>query len=190
MILVIDNYDSFVYNLVRYLEELGHEVVVQRNDQIQLSEIKQLGPSHIILSPGPCSPTEAGISNAVVSHYGPHIPLLGVCLGHQCIGQVFGAAIKRAIKPIHGKVTQINHNQRGIFTALPAALAVTRYHSLVVDSDQLPESLEVTAWSPAGEIMALAHRRFPMVGVQFHPEALLTEYGHEMLNNFLLGRYR
>lgn len=190
MILVIDNYDSFVYNLVRYLHELGFKTKVCRNDQISIEEVAEIAPSHILLSPGPCSPNEAGISNALIEQYGSKTPILGVCLGHQCIGHVFGADVRRAKKPMHGKVRTIINNQKGIFSQLPSEFDVTRYHSLAVDRETMPDCLEVTATSSEGEVMALAHKHFPIVGVQFHPEALLTQYGYEMLANFLAGKYR
>ncbi len=185
MLLLIDNYDSFVYNLARYVSELGWEREVVRNDAITLAEIKTLSPSHIIISPGPCTPTEAGISNAVIRRFGKDIPILGVCLGHQCIGEVYGGRVVRAGRPMHGKTSQIEHDGRGVFRDLPAPLRVTRYHSLVVERETFPADLAITATSPDGEIMALRHKTHPVVGVQFHPEAVLTENGHQLLRNFL-----
>lgn len=190
MILVIDNYDSFVYNLARYVEELGHDVKVIRNDQTDAEEIKKLNPSHIILSPGPCSPKEAGICNDIIRKFGESKPILGVCLGHQCIGETFGGIVKRAKEPMHGKKRPLKHNGKGVFKDLPNPITVTRYHSLIVDKEDLPEDLEVTAESDMGEIMAVAHKTLPVVGVQFHPEAVLTDGGHKMLENFLEGQYR
>jgi anthranilate synthase/aminodeoxychorismate synthase-like glutamine amidotransferase len=185
MILVIDNYDSFVHNLARYLRELGWSTQVVRNDGFSLDEIAALKPSHIVISPGPCTPNEAGISVATVRRFGPSIPILGVCLGHQSIGQAFGGRIVRARRPMHGKTSMIRHNGTGIFAGLPNPLRATRYHSLVVAKEDLPEDLAITAESQEGEIMALAHRRHPIVGLQFHPEAVLTEHGYDLLRNFL-----
>jgi anthranilate synthase/aminodeoxychorismate synthase-like glutamine amidotransferase len=185
MILVIDNYDSFVHNLARYLRELGWSTQVVRNDCFSLDEIAALKPSHIVISPGPCTPNEAGISVATVRRFGPSIPILGVCLGHQSIGQAFGGRIVRARRPMHGKTSMIGHNGGGIFAGLPNPLRATRYHSLVVAKEDLPEDLVITAESQEGEIMALAHRRHPIVGLQFHPEAVLTEHGYDLLRNFL-----
>ncbi|MBW8310122.1 MAG: aminodeoxychorismate/anthranilate synthase component II [Candidatus Paracaedibacteraceae bacterium] len=187
MILMIDNYDSFVYNLIRYSRELGAEIEVARNDAITISQIKNLAPSHIIISPGPCSPDQAGISLEVIHHFAGHIPLLGVCLGHQAIGQAFGGKVVRALKPIHGKVHKIHHNGAGLFAGAPQPLSVTRYHSLIVDQVSLPICLEITATTDEGEIMALRHRELPIAGVQFHPEAVLTEFGHGLLKNFFEG---
>ena len=185
MILLIDNYDSFVWNLARYVSELGHTRIVVRNDATSLDEIAALAPSHIIVSPGPCSPAEAGISNAVIAAFGASIPILGVCLGHQCIGAALGGRVERARRPMHGKTSLIRHDGRGVFVGLPEPLRVTRYHSLIVRDEGLPDCLAVTARSPEGEIMGLAHRRFPVHGVQLHPEAVLTERGHDLLRNFL-----
>ncbi|HVR67465.1 MAG TPA: aminodeoxychorismate/anthranilate synthase component II [Verrucomicrobiae bacterium] len=185
MILVIDNYDSFVHNLARYLRELGWSTQVVRNDGFTLDEIAALKPSHIVISPGPCTPNEAGISVATVRRFGPSIPILGVCLGHQSIGQAFGGRIVRARRPMHGKTSMIRHGGGGIFAGLPIPLRATRYHSLVVAKEDLPEDLVITAESQEGEIMALAHRRYPIVGLQFHPEAVLTEHGYDLLRNFL-----
>ena len=185
MILLIDNYDSFVWNLARYVSELGHTRIVVRNDATSLDQIAALAPSHIIVSPGPCSPAEAGISNAVIAAFGASIPILGVCLGHQCIGAALGGKIDRARRPMHGKTSLVHHDGSGVFRGLPDPLTVTRYHSLIVLDEGLPEALTVTARSEEGEIMALAHRSWPLVGVQFHPEAVLTEHGHDLLAGFL-----
>lgn len=185
MILMIDNYDSFVFNLVRYFEELDQKVLVKRNDKVTIDEIALLNPSHIVISPGPCSPLEAGISNDVIRHFGPTIPILGVCLGHQCIGHVTGGVIKRAIAPVHGKVRPIRHTGKGLFQGLANPMTVTRYHSLIIEDETVPECLTVTARSMEGEIMAVSHKHWPLHGVQFHPEAVLTEGGHQMLLNFL-----
>lgn len=190
MILMIDNYDSFVFNLVRYGRELGAEMCVRRNDEITLKDIETIAPSHIMISPGPCSPLEAGISLKVIQHFAGKIPIFGICLGHQSIGQVFGGQVVRADKPIHGKVMPIRHNASGLFQGLPSPMQVTRYHSLIVARDLLPDDLIITAESETGEIMALAHRHLPVVGVQFHPEAVLSEHGHAIIRNFLEGRYR
>ncbi|MDZ4862067.1 MAG: aminodeoxychorismate/anthranilate synthase component II [Gemmatimonadota bacterium] len=187
MILLIDNYDSFVYNLARYVAELGQVPEVHRNDAFTLDEIAALGPSHIIISPGPCSPTEAGISSDVIRRFGPEIPILGVCLGHQCIGAVYGGEVVRARKPMHGKTSSIRHTGTSVFTGLPSPLIATRYHSLVIAPDSVPEELEVLATAEDGEIMAVAHREHPVIGVQFHPESVLTEYGYRMLDWFLTG---
>jgi anthranilate synthase component 2 len=187
MILLIDNYDSFVYNLARYVRELGAEPSVVRNDALTLDQIGALGPSHIIISPGPCSPTEAGISTEVVIRFGATIPIFGVCLGHQCIGAAYGGRIVRAQRPMHGKTSSIRHEGTGVFRGLPSPLTATRYHSLVIAPDSLPAALRATAWSEDGEIMAVEHRTDPVFGVQFHPESVLTEYGYRMLDNFLTG---
>jgi anthranilate synthase/aminodeoxychorismate synthase-like glutamine amidotransferase len=187
MILLIDNYDSFVYNLARYVRELGDTPLVVRNDSLTTREIERLDPSHIIISPGPCSPNEAGISAEVVRRFGPFIPVLGVCLGHQAIGAAYGAAIVRAGQPMHGKVSRIRHDGTGVFAGLPSPFYATRYHSLVVSSAFLPSVLRVTATAEDGEIMALEHREHPVVGVQFHPESALTEYGYRVLDRFLHG---
>ena len=185
MILLIDNYDSFVWNLARYVSELGHTRIVVRNDATSLDEIAALAPSHIIVSPGPCSPAEAGISNVVISEFGPRTPILGVCLGHQCLGAALGGKVERAQRPMHGKTSLVRHDGSGVFAGLPDPLRVTRYHSLIVADESLPDALRVTARSEEGEIMALAHAQWPLVGVQFHPEAVLTEHGHDLLRNFL-----
>ena len=185
MILLIDNYDSFVFNLARYVGELGHAREVVRNDAVTVAEIEALAPDAIILSPGPCTPKEAGISNAVIRELGPRIPILGVCLGHQCIAEAYGGLVLRARRPMHGKSSLIAHDGRGVFRGLPDPLRVTRYHSLIAASERVPDELEVSAWSPEGEIMGLRHRTHPVEGVQFHPEAVLTERGHDLLANFL-----
>jgi anthranilate synthase/aminodeoxychorismate synthase-like glutamine amidotransferase len=185
MILLIDNYDSFVYNLARYVRELGEEPVVRRNDAVTLDAIAELAPTHIIISPGPCSPTESGISTDVVRRFGATTPILGVCLGHQCIGAAYGGAIVRAGKPMHGKVSLIHHEGEGIFTGLPTPFQATRYHSLVVRRESLPAELRVTATADDGEIMAVEHREHPVIGLQFHPESVLTEHGHRLLDHFL-----
>ncbi|MBI3160180.1 MAG: aminodeoxychorismate/anthranilate synthase component II [Chloroflexi bacterium] len=185
MILVIDNYDSFVYNLARYVCELGFDSTVSRNDAISLADIEALQPSHLIISPGPKTPDEAGISNAAIRRFGARLPVLGVCLGHQCIGHVFGGRVERAHVPMHGKASQIDHDGEGLFRGLPNPLRGGRYHSLVVSPSGLPAELVATAFSPEGDVMALRHRRFPIFGVQFHPESILTEHGHALLRNFL-----
>ena len=185
MILVVDNYDSFVYNLARYVGELGHARLVVRNDQITLDDISAIAPSHIILSPGPCTPAEAGISNRLIRHFGRTTPILGVCLGHECIGAAYGGTVERARQPMHGKTCLIEHDGKGVFSGLANPLRVTRYHSLIVTEKDLPAELRVTARSEEGEIMALQHAHHPVVGVQFHPDAVLTEHGHALLRNFL-----
>lgn len=185
MFLVIDNYDSFTYNLVQYFGELGVEPVVYRNDQITLSKIKSLKPEAIVISPGPCSPNEAGISNDVIREMGPQTPLLGVCLGHQCIGHVFGGKIVRAKNIMHGKTSEIHHDKKHLFKKLPEPFIATRYHSLLVERSSFPSSLEITAWTNKKEIMGLRHKKFPIWGVQFHPESILTQNGKELLANFL-----
>jgi anthranilate synthase component 2 len=189
---MIDNYDSFTYNVVQYLCELGAEVVVHRNDEITLAEIERLAPERIVISPGPCTPNEAGISMDVIRTFGPHIPLLGICLGHQSIGQVFGGEVVRAREVMHGKLSAIHHTGAGIFRGLPSPYQATRYHSLVVRRETLPDCLEVTAWTvlegadgTVDEIMGLRHREYPIQGVQYHPESILTEHGHALLRNFL-----
>lgn len=185
MILVIDNYDSFAYNLVQYLGELGWEPVVYRNDGISLEQIKAMAPSHIIISPGPCTPLEAGISNDVVRYFRGKIPILGVCLGHQCIGYVYGGRIERASVPVHGKTSLIFHDGKTIFRGLPSPMVGGRYHSLVVNAESVPASLEVSARTEEGEIMGLRSREDMVEGIQFHPESILTEKGHDILANFL-----
>jgi anthranilate synthase/aminodeoxychorismate synthase-like glutamine amidotransferase len=188
MILLIDNYDSFVHNLARYVRELGEEATVVRNDTITLDEIDALAPTHIVLSPGPCTPAEAGISTDVVRRFGPTIPILGVCLGHQCIGAAYGGDIVRARRPLHGRTSPVVHDGSSVFAGLPSTIRVARYHSLVIASDTLPPELRVIASSrDDGEIMAVEHRTHPVVGVQFHPESAATEYGYAMLDRFLRG---
>jgi len=187
MILLIDNYDSFVYNLARYVRELGEEAVVRRHDATSYEEIQTLRPSHIIISPGPCTPGEAGISTDVVRRFGPTIPILGVCLGHQCIGAAYGAGIVRAGRPMHGKASWIHHDGRGLFAGLPNPFPAARYHSLVISRAELPAELRVTASAEDGEIMAVEHSRHPVIGVQFHPESVLTRYGYVLLDRFLHG---
>lgn len=190
MILMIDNYDSFTFNLVQYLLELGAEVKVKRNDEITPAEIRALTPSHIVISPGPCTPNEAGISMEVVRQLGSVIPTLGVCLGHQAIGQVFGGRVVRAGQVMHGKTSMIHHRGKGVFRGLPSPYEATRYHSLVIEKSSLPDCLEMTAWTETEdgaleEIMGVRHRELPIEGVQFHPEAILTRHGHALLKNFL-----
>lgn len=186
MILVIDNYDSFTYNLVQYLMCLKEEVKVYRNDAITIDEIELLNPDMIVISPGPCTPKEAGISNKIVEKFQGIIPILGICLGHQTIGDVYGMKIIKAVEPVHGKVHKITHNKKGVFYKLPSPMNVTRYHSLIVDRNSLPECLEITAEAENGEIMGIRHKTYLIEGVQFHPEAILTEYGMDILSNFLI----
>ncbi len=185
MILVIDNYDSFTYNLVQYLGELGQEPLVYRNDAITLAQIDSLSPSHIIISPGPCTPLEAGISNDVIRHFRGKIPILGVCLGHQCIGYVYGGLIKRAALPVHGKESPVFHDGETVFRGLESPLTGGRYHSLVIDAASLPASLEVSAKTGDGVIMAVRNRQDVVEGIQFHPESIMTPAGHDILSNFL-----
>ena len=190
MLLMIDNYDSFTYNIVQYLSELGADVVVQRNDEITLAEVEKLHPESIVISPGPCTPNEAGISMDVVRTFGGRIPILGVCLGHQCIGAVFGGEVVRARKVMHGKTSMIHHANHGVFEGLPKPFEATRYHSLIVKRETLPACLEITAWTQNDdgsfdEIMGLRHRTLAIEGVQFHPESILTECGHDLLRRFL-----
>lgn len=185
MLLMIDNYDSFTYNLVQYLRELGEEVVVHRNDKISLAEIESLNPRRLVISPGPCTPNEAGISVEAIRHFAGKLPILGVCLGHQSIGQAFGGRIVRAERLMHGKTSPVFHDGRELFAGLPDPFAATRYHSLLVERQSLPDSLEITAWTAEGEIMGLRHRQLPLWGVQFHPESILTLTGMELLRNFL-----
>jgi anthranilate synthase/aminodeoxychorismate synthase-like glutamine amidotransferase len=185
MLLVIDNYDSFTYNLVQYFGELGADPLVKRNDEITLDEIAALKPSRICISPGPCTPNEAGISNEVIKRFGPTTPLFGVCLGHQCIGHVFGGDVVRADRLMHGKTSPILHHDTGVFTGLPNPFDATRYHSLLVKRETFPAALEITAETAEGEIMGLRHREFPIHGVQFHPESILTLEGKKLLQNFL-----
>ena len=185
MIVMLDNYDSFTYNLVQYLCELGAEVAVFRNDEISIQEIEAMQPSHIVISPGPCTPNEAGVSLELIARLAGRVPILGVCLGHQAIGQAFGGRVVRARQVMHGKTSCIRHDEKGIFKEIPNDLVDTRYHSLVVHRDSLPDCLAVSAESEDGEIMGLRHRGLAVEGVQFHPEALLTEHGHRMLQNFI-----
>jgi anthranilate synthase component II len=185
MLLMIDNYDSFTYNLVQYFGELGSEVSVYRNDAISIEEIAALQPTHLCISPGPCSPAQAGISIAAIQHFAGKIPILGVCLGHQAIGEAFGGDIIRAKQVMHGKVDTIQSKRRGIFQGLPASFQVTRYHSLAIAKETLPSCLEITAITKDEEIMGVRHKTLAIEGVQFHPESILSEYGHELLNNFL-----
>ncbi|HYT05326.1 MAG TPA: aminodeoxychorismate/anthranilate synthase component II [Gemmatimonadales bacterium] len=187
MILLIDNYDSFVYNLARYVRELGEHPVVRRHDATTLEEIEALRPTHIIISPGPCTPGEAGISTDVVRRFGPAIPILGVCLGHQCIGAAYGAGIVRAGRPVHGKPSRVQHDGTGVFAGLPSPFQAARYHSLVIARAGLPAELRVTATAEDGEIMAVQHVRHPVTGLQFHPESVLTEHGYVLLDRFLHG---
>ena len=185
MLVMIDNYDSFTYNLVQYFGELGAEVKVFRNDEITISEIEALNPDHICISPGPCSPKEAGISVATLQHFAGKVPLLGVCLGHQAIGEAFGGKVIRAKRVMHGKTDTVHTTQQGVFKDLPKEFTVTRYHSLAIEKESLPADLEITAWTDDGEIMGVRHKKFAVEGVQFHPESILSEYGHELLGNFL-----
>lgn len=185
MILLIDNFDSFVYNLGRYFEVLGMRTCTVRNNAIDLDGIARLAPTAIIISPGPRTPNQAGISNAAIREFGPHLPILGVCLGHQCIGQVYGASIARAQRPMHGKASPIDHDGQHLFLSIPSPFKAGRYHSLIVESAQLPPELRITACSPEGEVMGLRHLKYPVFGVQFHPESILTEHGDRLLENFL-----
>jgi anthranilate synthase/aminodeoxychorismate synthase-like glutamine amidotransferase len=185
MLLMIDNYDSFTYNLVQYFGELGERVTVYRNDQLTLNDVDALAPSHVVISPGPCTPNEAGISVDLVREYGARIPILGVCLGHQSIAQAYGGNIVRAPTLMHGKTSMISHEGASLFGEIPTPFQATRYHSLVVEESSLPDCFEITARADDGEIMGIAHRAHPVVGVQFHPESILTQYGHKMLHNFL-----
>jgi anthranilate synthase component 2 len=184
-LLMIDNYDSFTYNLVQYFGELGAEVLVHRNDEISLADIEALKPSHLVVSPGPCSPAEAGISVKAIQHFAGKLPILGVCLGHQSIGAAFGGRIIRAQQLMHGKTSVIHTTQQGVFADLPKDYTVNRYHSLAIERSSCPAELEVTAWTDDGEIMGVRHRSLAIEGVQFHPESILTEHGHALLNNFL-----
>ncbi len=188
MLLMIDNYDSFTYNLVQYLGELGADVRVYRNDQITVAEIEKLKPDHIVISPGPCTPNEAGVSVETIRKFAGKVPILGVCLGHQSIGQAFGGKIVRARQLMHGKTSMIQHKGQGVFAGLPIPFEATRYHSLVIESESLPDCLEITAWTEDGEIMGVRHKTLPVEGVQFHPESILTQHGHALLANFLKQR--
>ena len=187
MLLMIDNYDSFTYNLVQYFAELGEDVVVHRNDEITVEQVAALNPQHIVISPGPCTPNEAGISVPLINSLAGKIPILGVCLGHQSIGQAFGGKIIHAKKLMHGKTSLIHHNNNSVFRGLSNPFTATRYHSLVIERETLPECLEITAWTDDGEIMGVRHKTLAVEGVQFHPESILTEHGHDMLRNFLQG---
>jgi anthranilate synthase component II len=191
-VLMIDNYDSFTWNIVQYLQELGAEVIVKRNDEVSLDDIAAIGADKLVISPGPCTPNEAGISMAAIEHFAGKLPILGVCLGHQSMGQVFGGKVIRARQVMHGKTSPIHHNGKGVFSKLPSPFTATRYHSLVVEKDSLPDCFEITAWTAHGdgrmdEIMGLRHKTLDVEGVQFHPESILTEHGHAMLKNFLDG---
>ncbi|MCG8312978.1 MAG: aminodeoxychorismate/anthranilate synthase component II [Pseudomonadales bacterium] len=190
MLLMIDNYDSFTYNVVQYFGELGADVKVYRNDEISIAEIERLNPDHIVISPGPCTPNEAGVSMETIRTFAGKKPIMGICLGHQSIGQVFGGKVVRADQVMHGKTSPVYHTDKGVFCGLSNPFEATRYHSLVVDKDSLPECLEITAWTQTesgdvDKIMGLRHKELPIEGVQFHPESILTEFGHEMLKNFL-----
>ncbi len=185
MILIIDNYDSFVHNLARYIRLLGHETRIVRNDEVSLSLVDEIAPSHIVISPGPCSPAEAGASCDIVTGRGASVPILGVCLGHQCIGAAYGGPVSRARKPVHGKATEILHTGMGIFAGLPSPFRVGRYHSLELPAADVPASLEVVATTAAGEVMAVRHREHPVWGLQFHPESVLTQHGSRLLAGFL-----
>lgn len=185
MLLMIDNYDSFTYNLVQYFSELGEHVVVYRNDEITLDKISQLNPERIVISPGPCTPNEAGVSLSVINQFSRDIPVLGVCLGHQSIGQAFGGRIIHAKQLMHGKTSPIFHHNQGVFRDLPNPFIATRYHSLVIERSTLPDCLEITAWTEDDEIMGIRHKTLAIEGIQFHPESILSEHGHQMLENFL-----
>ena len=185
MLLIIDNYDSFTYNLVQYFGELGAEPVVKRNDETSVAEIESLRPQAIVISPGPCTPKEAGISNEVIERVGPFLPILGVCLGHQCIGHVYGGMVVRAKRLMHGKTSPIIHDGTGVFAGLPSPFEATRYHSLIIDPPTVPDTLIVNAHTAEGEIMGVRHKEFPIHGVQFHPESILTRHGKDLLKNFL-----
>jgi anthranilate synthase component 2 len=185
MLLMLDNYDSFTYNLVQYLGELGQEVVVYRNDEITVDEVAKLNPRHIVISPGPCTPNEAGISVPLIHAFAGKVPILGVCLGHQSIGQAFGGKIVHAKQLMHGKTSPVFHHNVGVFEGLPNPFIATRYHSLVIERETIPECLEITAWTEDREIMGVRHKTLPIEGVQFHPESILTEYGLDLLDNFL-----
>ena len=185
MLLMIDNYDSFTYNLVQYFGELGQDVKVYRNDQVTVDEIEKLAPDHIVISPGPCTPNEAGVSIDVIKAFAGKLPVLGVCLGHQAMGQAFGGKIVHAKELMHGKTSMVHHTGEGVFKGLPSPFEATRYHSLVVERESLPDCLAITAWTDDGEIMGLRHKEFTVEGVQFHPESILSEHGHDLLRNFL-----
>lgn len=185
MILMIDNYDSFVFNLVQYFGEFGQELIVKRNDEVTIPEIEQLKPSMIVISPGPCSPNEAGQSLAIIKHFAGEIPILGVCLGHQSIAQVFGCEVVRAKRLMHGKTSPVKHAEIGLHKGMPNPFTATRYHSLIVEPESLPDCLEVTAWTEEGEIMGLRHKEFAIEGVQYHPESIMTENGKQLLRQFI-----
>jgi anthranilate synthase component 2 len=185
MLLMIDNYDSFTYNLVQYLGELGEDVRVVRNDEVGVEEIERLAPARIVISPGPCTPNEAGVSLPAIARFAGRIPILGVCLGHQAIGQAFGGRVVHAKTLMHGKVSPIHHSGTGVFRGLPSPFSATRYHSLAIERETCPAALEITAWTADGEIMGVRHRKLAVEGVQFHPESILTEHGHALLRNFL-----
>ena len=185
MLLLIDNYDSFTWNLYQYLSELGADVTVIRNDRTTIGEIDAMAPAGIVISPGPCTPREAGISNDVIRHFGPRLPVLGVCLGHQCIGDAYGATVDRASEIRHGKTSLIHHDGKGVFSGLPNPFAAIRYHSLVIYPETVPDFLEVTAWTDNGLIMGVRHKDLPVAGVQFHPESIMTAVGHDLLRNYL-----
>jgi anthranilate synthase component 2 len=187
MLLLIDNYDSFTYNLFQYLSELGEKVVVRRNNKITLEEIEDMKPQRIVISPGPSTPLQAGVSNDVIQHFGSRLPILGVCLGHQCIGYSYGASVGQAKKIMHGKSSLIYHDNQGTLADLPNPFSAIRYHSLVVHRDGFPDCLEITAWTDDGTIMGLRHRQYPVEGVQFHPESFMTQGGKTILRNFLMG---
>ncbi len=187
MLLMIDNYDSFTYNLVQYLGELGEDVMVVRNDEITLDAVQQLNPAGVVISPGPCTPDEAGISVDLINQFSGKVPILGVCLGHQSIGQAFGGKIVRAGKIMHGKTSPVFHDGKGVFQGMPNPFIATRYHSLVIERSSIPDCLEISAWTEDGEIMGVRHRTLPVEGVQFHPESVLSEHGHQLLSNFLQG---
>lgn len=189
MLLMIDNYDSFTYNLVQYLGELGEEVMVIRNDEITLEAVQQLNPAGVVISPGPCTPDEAGISMDLIKRFSGKVPILGVCLGHQSIGQAFGGRIVHAKKVMHGKTSPVFHDGKGIFQGMPNPFTATRYHSLVIERSSIPDCLEISAWTEDGEIMGVRHRTLPVEGVQFHPESVLSEHGHQLLGNFLQGNH-
>jgi anthranilate synthase/aminodeoxychorismate synthase-like glutamine amidotransferase len=185
LVFMIDNYDSFTYNLVQYLGEIGAEVVVRRNDMTSIEEIEGMCPDRIVISPGPCTPKEAGISKDVIAHFSGKVPILGVCLGHQCIGEVFGGKVVRAQRLMHGKTSMIYHDGKTIFRGIPNPFEATRYHSLIVERESIPEVLEISAWTDMGEVMGLRHRLYRVEGVQFHPESILTVVGKDILRNFL-----
>ena len=185
MLLMIDNYDSFTYNLVQYFAELGADVVVRRNDEVTVKQIEKMNPQHIVVSPGPCTPNEAGVSVEAIRRFAGKIPILGVCLGHQSIGQAYGGKIVRAKHLMHGKTSMIHHTNKGVFAGLANPFEATRYHSLVIERESLPDVLEITAWTDDGEIMGVRHKTLAVEGVQFHPESILTQYGHDLLANFL-----